>query len=114
MDLDEDEYEKYAVKFYNETGIEIILTLGKKGAIYSGRAGNWLVKNPEIKPKGFTGAGDTFLASYIYMLVNETPFDEAIKFASAASLTKVGLEGTELPTKEQILNNLSKVTVKQI
>ena len=110
----DEEYEQQAIRFYNETGVEIILTLGKRGAIYSGRAGNWIVKNPEIKPKGFTGAGDTFLASYVYMLVNEAPFDVAFKFASAASLSKVELEGTEMPEIDHIMSNLSKVTVKQI
>lgn len=109
-----DDYVMEAINFYNSTGIEILLTLGKKGAVYSGRAGNCIVKNPEITPKGFTGAGDTFLASYVYMLSMEKPFHEAIKFASAASLSKVELTGTNLPDIEHINRNIDKVTVNQL
>ena len=109
-----EDYINEAINFYNSTGIEILLTLGKKGAVYSGRAGNCTVKNPEIKPKGFTGAGDTFLASYVYALAEEKTFVEAVKFASAASLSKIELEGTNLPDIEHINKNIDKVSVSQL
>jgi 1-phosphofructokinase len=109
-----EDYVMEAINFYNSTGIEILLTLGKKGAVYSGRAGNCRVVNPEIIPKGFTGAGDTFLASYVYMLSEEKTFCEAIQFASAASLSKVELEGTNLPDIEHIKSNFDKISVTQL
>ena len=110
----EDEYINEAIKFYQNSGVEILLTLGKKGAVYSGRGGNYLIKNPEIKAKGFSGAGDTFLASFVYSLVMEKTIVESLRFASAASLSKVELEGTNLPDIEHINRNLEKVIVEPI
>ena len=110
----DDEYEKCAVDYYNKTGIEIVLTLGKSGAVYSGRAGNYRIINPEVKPKGFTGAGDTFLASFIYALCEDMDIRTALKFASSASMSKVTLEGTALPDRELIDSNLEKIKVLEI
>ncbi len=111
---EEDKYVEEAIGFYNKTGIEIILTLGKKGAVYSGRAGNYRVINPEVKAKGFSGAGDTFLASYVYAVCNDMDIRNALAFASAASLSKVELEGTNLPDKLTIENNLPRVNVFEV
>ncbi len=110
----ENKYIEEAISFYNRTGIEIILTLGKKGACYSGRAGNYRVINPEVKPKGFSGAGDTFLASYVYAVTNDMDIIRALQFASAASLSKVELEGTNLPDRQTIDGNLCRVEVREI
>lgn len=110
----DEEYLEQAKDFYNRTGIEILLTLGKKGAVYSGRAGNYLVKGTEVTPKGFSGAGDTFLASYVYALSNDMPIREALRFGCAASLSKVCLEGTNLPDRADIESRLKDVTVENI
>lgn len=110
----EDKYVEEAISFYNKTGIEIILTLGKKGAVYSGRAGNYRIINPEVKARGFSGAGDTFLASYVYAVCNDMEIRQALTFASAASLSKVELEGTNLPDKATIENNIPRVNVYEI
>ncbi len=112
--LEEDKYVEEAISFYNKTGIEIILTLGKKGAIYSGRAGNYRIINPEVKAKGFSGAGDTFLASYVYAVCNDMDIRRALQFASAASLSKVELEGTNLPDKATVEKNIPRVNVYEI
>ncbi len=112
--IDEKDYANEAVRFYNESGIEVLLTLGKQGAVYSGRGGNYAIKNPQIKPKGFSGAGDTFLAGYIYSLINEQPLIEALRFAAAASYSKVGLMGTQLPDLSLIESNLNKISVDMI
>ncbi|MBR5322910.1 MAG: 1-phosphofructokinase family hexose kinase [Clostridia bacterium] len=111
---EDDKCAEEAIGFYNKTGIEIILTLGKKGAVYSGRAGNYRVINPEVKAKGFSGAGDTFLASYVYAVCNDMDIRKSLAFASAASLSKVELEGTNLPDKEAIENNIPRVKVFEI
>ena len=111
---EEDKYIEEAISFYNKTGIEIILTLGKKGAVYSGRAGNYRIINPEVKAKGFSGAGDTFLASYVYAVCNDMDIRTALAFASAASLSKVELEGTNLPDKLTIESNIQRVKVFEI
>lgn len=111
---DEEKYVDEAVSFYNRTGIEIILTMGKKGACYSGRGGNYRIINPEVKAKGFSGAGDTFLASYVYAVCNDMEIREALRFASAASLSKVEMEGTNLPDMATVLDNRNRVEVRDI
>ena len=108
---EEDKYTEEAVGLYNRTGVEIILTLGKKGACYVGRAGSYRIINPEVKAKGFSGAGDTFLASYVYAVTEGMDIRTALKFASAASLSKVELEGTNLPDKATVEKNMARVNV---
>lgn len=110
----EEKYAEEAISFYNRTGIEIILTLGKKGAVYSGRAGNYRIINPEVKAKGFSGAGDTFLASYVYAVTNDMDIRKALCFASAASLSKVEMEGTNLPDKKTVIDNMDRVKIVDI
>jgi len=111
---DEDGFIKESCRFYEENGIEVILTLGKKGAVYSGKGGNYRIINPEVKPLGFSGAGDTFLASYLYAESEGMKTEEVLKFASAASLSKVELEGTKLPDMKHIYSNINRVCVKKL
>jgi len=110
----DDGYVKAASDFYDRTGIEIILTLGKDGAFYAGRAGKYRVINPVVKPKGFSGAGDTYLASYVYAITHDMDIRQALSFAAAASLSKVELEGTNLPDMDTVLANVKRIKTEEV
>ena len=108
-----DGYCDVAAKFYSDTGIEVILTLGSDGAFYAGRAGCYRLYNPKVKPKGFSGAGDTFLASFVYAVTSDMDIRNALLFASAASLAKVELCGTNLPVKDEVISNLHRIKLEE-
>ena len=111
---EDDAFVREAVNFYNRTGIEIILTMGKKGACYAGRSGSYRIINPEVKAKGFSGAGDTFLASYVYAVCSDMDIREALRFASAASLSKIEMEGTNLPDMATVEKKKCRVTITDL
>jgi len=84
----------------------VLCTLGENGAVENGIVtGGKGVYQPAFKTelKGFSGAGDCFLAGFgaaVYGFgMNDT---DALRFASACGSAKVRLEGTRLPSKNEI------------
>lgn len=58
----------------------------------------WRVSAAPVRLRGFSGAGDTFLASYLHRRLLGDPTPQSLAYAAAAAGAKVELEGTELPT----------------
>lgn len=88
-----------------EYGCDVICTLDADGALYYGGDGRETVRLPaaKVEARGFTGAGDTFLAAFIFKrFVEGAEIPESMLFATAAAGAKVKKEGTELPTSEEV------------
>lgn len=87
-------------------GCNIICTLDADGSLYyGGDQKEEIVRVPaaQVEAKGFTGAGDTFLAAFIYKrFVERSEISDSMLFATAAAGAKVKKEGTELPTSEEV------------
>ena len=86
----------YACNLSEKYGLKIIITLGGDGAMYVGEDGVYKVNAPKVEMKGFTGAGDSFLATFTAKYDGTNP-DEALRYAASFSASKVELEGTLLP-----------------
>lgn len=86
----------YACNLSEKYGVKIIITLGGDGAMYVGSDGVYKVNAPKVEMKGFTGAGDSFLATFI-SVYNENNPAESLRLAASFSAAKVELEGTLLP-----------------
>ncbi|MHC1695614.1 MAG: 1-phosphofructokinase family hexose kinase [Eubacteriales bacterium] len=104
---------------YKSKGTRVICTLGGDGALYAGPEGGFYVSSPRVELRGFAGAGDTFLASFCaasWGYAKETAGDtkSAMRFASSAAASKVELEGTTLPRREDMGKFLDKVSVRVI
>ncbi len=93
---------EYARKFYTETGIEIVSTVGGKGAVYVGRSGEFAVNAPKITVRGFAGAGDSFLAAFVSRVGRGERVENALRYASAVGAAKAATEGTSAPTLELV------------
>lgn len=86
-----------------EYGCDIICTLDADGSLYYGDGEAVRVPAAQVEAKGFTGAGDTFLAAFIYKrFVECSEISDSMLFATAAAGAKVKKEGTELPTSEEV------------
>lgn len=98
-----------------EYGTNVLCTLGADGAVYTDEEGSTYVNAPKVRLRGFTGAGDTFLASFVFAY-EKTGGDTAgaLCFASSAAAAKVELSGTEMPNREQMMKFVEKVEAKKL
>jgi hexose kinase, 1-phosphofructokinase family len=95
--------ESECAAFYKATGTEVLCTLGGDGAIFAGAEGVFRVKSPRVTVRGFTGAGDTALAVFLYCRFwRGYDCREALVRANAAAAVKVQLTSTAMPSREQL------------
>lgn len=99
---------------YVDKSVEILCTLGEKGAVFAGKDGLYTVTSPEVKPKSFAGAGDSFLAAFLYMRQLTGLVPDALRFASSAAAVKVTLEGTVFPERADMERYIDGIEVKSI
>lgn len=94
-----------ASKTLLEKGVKnVIVTIGKRGALLSNKAGSVICPTfTEVKAVDTTSAGDTFNAGLAVGLAEGRPLMEAIRFANAAAAISVTRRGaqTSIPTKEE-------------
>ena len=103
----------YACNLSEKYGIKIIITLGGDGAMYVGSDGVIKVGAPKVEMKGFTGAGDSFLATFIAKYNGENPAD-SLRAAASFSAAKVELEGTLLPDAETAKKYIDVIKAERV
>lgn len=93
-------------------GIHIMLSLGKKGSCYIGKNEIIKVNCPKVKAVNTVGAGDSLLAGFMYMLENNKPLEQCLRFASATGSAAVMT--TDLPERTAIEGLVDQVFVEQL
>ena len=89
-------------RLYVEKGVEILCTMSEKGAVFVGEEGVFSVTSPRVEMRGFTGAGDSFLAAFTYTREQTGDIEYSLRFASSAAAAKVELPGSTLPRPEDM------------
>ena len=102
-------------KIYEKYKTAVICTLDRDGSVYYGDEGAFRI---EVEPKkivGFSGAGDAYLAAFIYkrFLCGES-IEESLAFGAAASVAKIGLEGSLMPCSDEIGAAKGSVSVGKV
>lgn len=110
----ENELIDYALDLAAKFELKIVLTLGEKGAMYIASDGVWKVNAPKVEMRGFTGAGDSFLAAFVSTYDRTADPAEALRFAASFSAAKVELEGTLLPTKEDMTKYVGVIKAEKL
>lgn len=84
-------------------GVRILCTLDREGSVYYGPEGRYDVQSVPVPEKGFSGAGDTYLAAFAgsYLLEGRS-LEEALSRASRAASAKIAKEGTALPDRAEV------------
>lgn len=82
----------------------IVLTLGKEGALVGTKAEVVHVKSPKVNPVDTTGAGDAFCGALAVAISSGENLEEAVVYANCAgalATTKMGAQEA-LPTREEL------------
>ncbi|MCQ2771460.1 MAG: PfkB family carbohydrate kinase [Clostridia bacterium] len=84
--------------------MEVVLTLGKDGSIYSGKNGKICQDIFKVKAVDTTAAGDTFTGYYLASLMSGCDEKRALRVASAASAISVTRQGASpsIPTVDEV------------
>jgi Fructose-1-phosphate kinase and related fructose-6-phosphate kinase (PfkB) len=93
------EITRACVDIFVEKSTAVICTLSEFGSLYTGKEGTFYTTSPKnIKVRGFAGAGDTFLAAYLWTKYTQSmKIEECLKKASSAASAKIECEGASLP-----------------
>ncbi|MBO7341349.1 MAG: hypothetical protein J6U87_01575 [Clostridia bacterium] len=97
---------------YPQTGL--LLSLGQEGALLARQNEMLSAKALSAPVRGTVAAGDTFLSAFTVATLCESTGTEALQKATAAAAAKVALEGTALPSREQMQERISEVIVTEI
>lgn len=112
-----DEIKKACVEIFSDKSTAVICTMGAAGTVYTGAEGNFYTSSPSgIQVRGFAGAGDTFLASFLWKkYVEKCKIEDCLRFASSGAAAKVECEGASLPdSAEEMLKYYNDVCVLPI
>ncbi len=87
--------------------MSVLLTLGKKGAIYSDGKSTYNHGIYDVKVVDTTAAGDTFTGYFLAAYVDNEPIEECLRKASIASSIAVSKNGasSSIPFMSEVENN---------
>ena len=88
----------------------VVLTLGEEGAFLVTREKIRHFYEVPVKPLDTTGAGDSFIAALVTVLIQGKDLEEAVRYANYAaslSVTKLGAQAS-LPHKEELENFIAR------
>ncbi len=87
-----------------------IVTLGPEGAIAADRDGARLrLRPPHVQEKSPVGAGDAFLGAAVHALSQGESLEQAVRLAVAAAAATVETKGTQVTTRDAILELRERV-----
>jgi len=112
LDNDEIHFGNYRdyIHLLHETNVEnVLLSLGSKGAYYSGNGKKYEVTNPKVELYTSVGAGDSLLASFVGKIVTGSSVEEALKYSGAVATAMVMSE--DLPSLESIEKVSSQINL---
>jgi ribokinase len=95
---------KAAAKILKMGTKNVVLTMGKEGALIAREEKTVHAKSPKVNPVDTTGAGDTFCGALAVAISRGKDIDEAVIYANSAgalSTTKMGAQEA-MPTQKEL------------
>lgn len=93
---------------------QVVLTLGKLGAVLASDAGVWFAHPPDIKVICPIGSGDAFLGGLVLAWLNQNPDPEALRQAVAAGSANALSVGGGQFSRQDFERILANTTVKKL
>ena len=102
-------------KIYEKYGVRVLCTLDKDGSVYVGDEGKYRVTVAPTELRGFSGAGDAYLAAFIFArLCREMDIESSLQYGAAAACAKIALEGTRMPSYSEHREAIKYIEVEKI
>jgi len=84
-----------AQRLRDDTGPDVVVTLGSLGAVYAGASGSGHIAPPPVDAIDSVGAGDAFCAALAVRLAEGASLADAVRFANAAGALAATVAGAE-------------------
>ena len=92
----------------------VVISLGKKGALLQTSDGSWLVRSPKIKEKNPIGAGDSMVGGLVWALAQGHPLKESLGWGAASGAATASMSGTEVGSRQLIEELFHKVEYESL
>ncbi|MCA9943624.1 MAG: 1-phosphofructokinase [Anaerolineales bacterium] len=92
----------------------VVISLGKAGAIFSDGRAAWLASSPTIQERNPIGAGDSMVGGLVYGLSQGKPVAEALGWGIACGAATASLAGTAVGSTELVNSLLEQVKIKEL
>jgi len=92
----------------------VVVSLGKKGALLHTADGTWQAHSPRIQEKNPIGAGDSMVGGMVWSLSQGHALKDALGWGIASGAATASLSGTEVGTRESIEALHQRVEYEQL
>ncbi|MFT3890929.1 MAG: PfkB family carbohydrate kinase [Anaerolineales bacterium] len=92
----------------------VVVSMGKEGALLHTAEGTWLVHTPTIKEKNPIGAGDSMVGGLVWALTQNIALKESLGWGVASGAATASLPGTEVGTRPLIEELYSQVRFEKL
>ncbi|MFZ3070641.1 MAG: 1-phosphofructokinase [Anaerolineaceae bacterium] len=115
MPVEANEEVKAVATAIREMGAQnVVISMGKQGAMLQTSDGTWLTHSPKIKEKNPIGAGDSMVGGLVYALSKGYSVKEALGWGVASGAATASLPGTQVGTLPLIESLLPEVVFTEI
>ncbi len=92
----------------------VVISLGKQGALLQTKDETWLAHAPAIEQKNPIGAGDSMVGGFVYALHQGLSMREALGWGAACGAATASLPGTQIGNIQQVISLLESIHIEKI
>jgi 1-phosphofructokinase family hexose kinase len=92
----------------------VVISMGKAGALLQTAEGTWLTHSPKIKEKNPIGAGDSMVGGLVWALTRGLALKESLGWGVASGAATASLSGTEVGSQKLIEKLLAQVEYERL
>jgi 1-phosphofructokinase family hexose kinase len=92
----------------------VVVSMGKAGALLHSAKGTWLTHSPKIEEKNPIGAGDSMVGGLVWALTQGIALKEALGWGVASGAATASLSGTEVGSRPLIEELFSQVRFESL
>lgn len=97
-----DEIARVAARIRELGAQNVVISMGKDGAMLQTGEETWLVRSPEVAERNPIGAGDSMVGGMVWALSRGKALKEAAAWGVASGAVTASLSGTEVGSREMV------------